>query len=202
MIKKDLAFRALEGTLASYYPLSEESWLAFKAICKYRELGKSEILYLAGEVPASFAFVYSGLFRVFTVDNKGYEYNKNFFDEGKFPGAMTALLTSEPSEFTIEALEDSAIVEIHFQRFRRLLLERDDLKMFQIHYLERNWLLAKDSREVEIVQEDAAQRYRRFLREFSSLAGRLPQYHIASHLGVTPTQLSRIRKKSADSQPM
>ncbi|WP_308364908.1 MULTISPECIES: Crp/Fnr family transcriptional regulator [unclassified Microbulbifer] len=194
MNKTDLAFSALRNALSSYYPLSEETWSAFKAICKYREPQKSEILYLAGEVPATFSFVYSGLFRVFTVDNKGNEYNKNFFDEGKFPGAMTALLKSEPSEFTIEALEDSAIIEIHFQRFRQLLLERDDLKMFQIHYLERNWLLAKDAREVEIVQEDAAQRYRRFLREFPTLAGRLPQYHIASHLGITPTQLSRVRK--------
>lgn len=194
MDKKDLAFGALRDTLSSYYPLSDETWSAFKTICKYRELEKNEILYLAGEVPGSFSFVYSGLLRVFTVDKKGNEYNKNFFDEGKFPGAMTALLKSEPSEFTIEALEDSVIIEIHFQRFRQLLLERDDLKMLQIHYLERNWLLAKDAREVEIVQEDAAQRYRRFLCEFSTLAGRLPQYHIASHLGITPTQLSRIRK--------
>lgn len=195
MDKKAPAFSALKAVLFSYYPLSEKTWLSFREICKYRQLKKNEILYPAGEVPSSYSFVYTGLFRIFIVDDKGNEYNKKFFDEGKFPGAMTALLKSEPSEFVIEALEDSTVIEIHFQKFRQLLLERDDLKMFQIHYLEKNWLLDKDAREVELVQEDAAQRYRRFLRQFPTLADRLPQYHIASHLGITPTQLSRIRKK-------
>lgn len=50
----------------------------------------------------------------------------------------------------------------------------------------------------ELVQEDAAQRYRRFLRRSPTLAERLPQYHIASHMGITPTQLSRIRKKNSE----
>lgn len=195
MDKKDLAFSALRDALCSYYPLSAETWSAFSDFCKYRALEKGEILYRAGEVPETFSFVHSGLLRLFTLDERGGEYNKNFFDEGMFPGCMAALLESEPSAFTIESLEVSAIVEIHFRKFRRLLLERDDLKMFQIHYLERNWLLAKDAREVEIVQEDATQRYHRFRREFPALAARLPQYHIASYLGITPTQLSRIRKK-------
>ncbi|MFC6925064.1 Crp/Fnr family transcriptional regulator [Microbulbifer taiwanensis] len=189
------AFSALKNAMCSYYPLSAETWSSFAEICTYRELRKHEYLYRAGEVPVSFSFVHSGLFRLFTVDDKGNEYNKIFFDEGKFPGAMTALLQSTPSQFIIEALEDSTVVEIHFKGFRQLLLERHDLKMFQIHYLETNWLLHKDAREVEIIQEDAAHRYRRFLRDFPALAGRLPQYHIASHLGITPTQLSRIRKK-------
>lgn len=195
MEKKQRAFIALRQALDGYYPLGDETWTAFRDICKYRELAKHGILYRAGEQPDSFAFVCSGLFRVFVVDDKGNEYNKNFFEEGRFPGAMTALLKSEPSQFTIEALEDATVIEIHFQKYRQLLLERHDLKLFQIHYLEQNWLLAKDAREVEIVQEEATQRYQRFLREYPSLASRLPQYHIASHLGITPTQLSRIRKK-------
>ena len=79
--------------------------------------------------------------------------------------------------------------------YRKLLMEKHDLKLFQIYYLEKNWLVAKEIREVEIVQNNAAQRYKKFLAEYPSLEERLPQYHIASHLGITPTQLSRIRKK-------
>ena len=108
--------------------------------------------------------------------------------------AMTALLTSSPSLLEFEAIEDSLIVEIEFAGYRDIMLEKDDLKLFQIHYLEKNWLLAKDSREIEIVQKDAAARYLRFREEYPALIKRLPQYHIASHLGITPTQLSRIRK--------
>jgi hypothetical protein len=74
------------------------------------------------------------------------------------------------------------------------MFQKEDLKLFQIHYLEQNWLLAKDEREIEIVQDNATTRYLRFTRAYPNLVDRLPQYHIASHLGITPTQLSRIRK--------
>ena len=114
---------------------------------------------------------------------------------------MAALLTNTPSKFTIEALEESDIIEIEFNRFRQLLNTSHDLALFQIHYLERNWLLAKEPREVAFVQADAAHRYQQFKAESPNLIDRIPQYHIASHLGITPTQLSRIRKK-AQNQPM
>lgn len=96
-----------------------------------------------------------------------------------------------------ETIEDTLIIEIDFLAYRQLMTEKSDLKLFQIYYLEKNWLLAKDSREIEIVQEDATARYLRFIDESPALVNRLAQYHIASHLGITPTQLSRIRKNLA-----
>ena len=194
-VKND-AFVALKKVIDAYSPISNETWAALKAICDFKYIEKNGILYPSGELPTSFSFVYTGLFRVFITDAKGNEYNKLFFDEGTFPGAMTALLTATPSQLTIESLEPSSVIIINFKGFRNLLLKADDLKLFHIYYLEKTCLLAKDAREVEIVQEDATQRYARFLKEHSSICSRIPQYHIASHLGITPTQLSRIRKKS------
>jgi len=189
------AFIALQQSLTSYSPISDETWQAFQGITVFRALQKKAVLYRAGEIPRSFAYVYQGLIRCFVCDENGNDYNKIFFAEGTFPGAMTALLTSSPSLLAFEALEESLIIEIDFARYRQLLLEKDDLKLFQIRYLEQNWLLAKDAREIEIVQDDATTRYLRFIEEYPNLVDRLPQYHIASHLGITPTQLSRIRKK-------
>lgn len=189
------AYTALRNAMDSYAPISHKTWLNFRTFCKFKTLPKHHILYPRTEVPESFAFVHTGLFRAFTNDDDGDEYNKKFFDAGSFPGSMAALLTSSPSQFTIESLEPSSIVIINFSAYRKLLLETDDLKLFHIYYLEKNWLLEKDAREVEIVQENASQRYRRFLAEYPSIGARIPQYHIASHLGITPTQLSRIRNK-------
>ena len=194
MPDENKAFLALRKSLASFSPISDETWNAFMGISKFRSLKKHSPLYRAGTIPKSFAYIYQGLVRGFVCDEKGSEYNKNFFDEGKFPGSMTALLTSTPSMLAFEAIEDSLVIEIDFTGYRKLMVEKDDLKLFQIYYLEKNWLLAKDAREIEIVQEDATMRYLRFLDENPALVERLPQYHIASHLGITPTQLSRIRK--------
>lgn len=192
---EEKAFFALRKSLESYSSISDDTWQAFMDISKFRSLTKHTALYRAGEIPSSYAYVYQGLVRGFVCDEKGNEYNKNFFDEGKFPGSMTALLTFSPSALAFETIEDTLIIEIDFLAYRKLMIEKDDLKLFQIYYLEKNWLLTKDAREIEIVQDNATTRYLRFIDKHPSLVGRLPQYHIASHLGITPTQLSRIRKK-------
>lgn len=192
---KNAAFIDIRRAMQAYWPIGEQTWQKFLMISKYRSLDRNQILYRAGEQPESFAYVHKGLIRCFSQDEKGNEYNKIFFDEGMFPGAMTSLLTSTPSRLSFETIEPSQIIEIDFLAYRKLLLESDDLKLFQIHYLEKNWLLEKDAREIELVQEEATERYLRFIAQYPQLAERLPQYHIASHLGITPTQLSRIRKK-------
>ena len=189
------AYFSLRETMESYVPISDSTWQALIGITHFRSLSKHTLLYSAGKIPQTYAYVYRGLLRCFSCDEKGVEYNKNFFDEGKFPGAMTALLTSTPSSLAFEAIEDSLLIEINFSAYRELLQAKDDLKLFQIYYLEKNWLLAKDSREIELVQDNATARYLRFIEDYPLLASRLPQYHVASHLGITPTQLSRIRKK-------
>lgn len=194
MNDEDKSFLALRNSLVSYAPISDKTWEALKGISKFRSLPKNTLLYSAGNMTQSYAYVYQGLMRCFACDENGKEYNKNFFDEGMFPGAMTALLTASPSMLSFESIEDTLLIEIDFLSYRKLMVESSDLKLFQIYYLEKNWLLAKDSREIEIVQDDATARYLRFIDEKPTLVNRLAQYHIASHLGITPTQLSRIRK--------
>lgn len=191
-----LALDALKRAMDAYAPISISTWSLFRELCRHKSVPKGVRLYEQGVVPRSFAFVYTGLFRVFVTDTNGKEYNKNFFAEGQFPGTMAALLTSTSSRSAIEALEDSVVIEIDFTGFRELLFQAEDLMRFQIHYLEKNWLLAKDTREIELVQDDAQARYHHFLERFPALSSRIPQYHIASHLGITPTQLSRVRAKA------
>ncbi|WP_206483808.1 Crp/Fnr family transcriptional regulator [Thalassotalea sp. G2M2-11] len=201
-IKEQHIYQALRQTMEKYAPLSEQTWQAFTTITRIKKFAKASALVRLGEIPTSYHYIYQGLVRGFTCNDKGVQYNKKFFSEGMFPGAMTALLTNSPSILALETIEETELVEINFNGFRHLLLEKDDLKLFQIHYLEQNWLLDKDQREIEIVQQDATMRYRQFLQQHPELIERIPQYHIASHLGITPTQLSRIRKNFPIDQPM
>ncbi len=191
------ALSALRKAIETYSKIQDETWVSLQNICTCTSLDKGKTLYNTGVVPVSFGFVFSGLLRAFTTDEKGNEYTKIFFDRGSFPGSMRSLLQSMLSEFTIVTLERSIIIEISFSGYRNLLYKNLDLALFHIAYLEKNWVVAKEVREVEIVMEDAAERYKKFLNDYPRLQGRLQQYHIASHLGITPTQLSRIRKKSS-----
>ena len=179
----------------SYLEISESTWNEFKSICTFMNIKKNDCITRFNEVPRGFYFISKGLFRLYTINAKGNEYNKSFFFENTFPGSMVALLKNQDSDFEIQALEDSQVFHIDFKKYRELLLKYNDLKLFQIYYLESNWLISKDAREVDIVQKNADERYHEFLETYADRCSRLTQYHIASHLGITPTQLSRIRKK-------
>jgi len=194
-IQEEIAFNSLKDSIDSYSPLSLETWHALRKLCKWVKVSSNGTIYKSGDVPETFSYVYTGLLRAFICDQEGNEYNKRFFSEGTFPGVMVALLLSEPSEFTIEALEDSQLIQINHKCYRKLLYESLDLQRYHIQYLEKNWLIKQEKREVSLIQESSTQRYQNFLNENPNLDKRIPLFHIASHLGITPTQLSRIRKK-------
>jgi CRP-like cAMP-binding protein len=55
--------------------------------------------------------------------------------------------------------------------------------------------IEKEKRERRLLSEDAATRYLSFQKDYPGLEDKIPQYQIASYLGITPVALSRIRKK-------
>lgn len=193
------ALTRLKQAVDAYYEISEETWSAMAEITSTKVLAKDEWLYQEGEYLTTFAFLHQGLVRLVNTNAAGQEYNKRFFVAGEFPGVMHALHRAEPANQGIQALEPTEVVLINFKKFRALLMDNPELMRFQILYLEKNWLLEKDKRELYMVQLDATERYLAFLKEQPELAERVPQYHLASHLGITPTQLSRIRKSLKNS---
>ncbi len=184
----------LREVLNQYHPLSDQAWLAYKACCKVKSVKKGEVIYAIGAVPTSFAFLHQGLVRAYVLDEQGNEYNKNFFAQGRFPGCMTALLKNEPSWLAVQALEDCQLVEIDHSAYRQAMLNNADLMQFHINYLETHWLLEKEPKEIGFLQFEAKERYLKFLADFADILPRLAQYHVASYLGITATQLSRIKK--------
>ncbi|MEP6929301.1 MAG: Crp/Fnr family transcriptional regulator, partial [Flavobacterium sp.] len=139
-------------------------------------------------------FICKGILRAFITDKAGNIYNKNIFLEGSFAGSKASSLQQTPSDFSIEALEDSILISINYKKYRELIFGNEDLKNFYIAYLEKNWVIEKEQREISLVMENATERYLRFLSKHPDISQRIPLLHIASHLGITPTQLSRIRK--------
>jgi len=190
----ELAATALRDAIGAYAEIEHETMSRLLDGAREIEVARHDYYCRQGQQPREFGFVVSGLLRYFVTDVDGNEYNKIFFDEGTFPGPIAALLRGEAADVSIQALEPSRLLSFDFHSYRQLLAERRDLMWFQIRYLERNWLLKKEPREFSLVQEEAAVRYRRFRDESPGLAARLPLFHVASHLGVTPTQLSRIRR--------
>ncbi|KIO54720.1 Crp/Fnr family transcriptional regulator [Flavobacterium hibernum] len=184
----------LKLKFVSYAPISPASWQLIENIIEVQSIKKGEILLQNGQIAKEIHFIVQGAMRAFITDAPGNIYNKNIFLDGDFAGSTVSLIQQTPSDFSIEALEDSILININYKKYRELIFQNDDLKNFYIAYLERNWVIEKEQREISIVMENATERYLDLLSKHPDISERIPLLHIASHLGITPTQLSRIRK--------
>jgi hypothetical protein len=86
------------------------------------------------------------------------------------------------------------LIGFNYKKYRQFIAENKDLRDFHIAYLEKNWVVDKEKREIEIVLKEAKERYIDFIITHPNIEDCIPLQYIASHLGITATQLSRIRR--------
>jgi CRP-like cAMP-binding protein len=168
----------------------------FLSITGEKSINASNYFIRAGEVPMKIAFVGSGLFRYVYTNDRGGEFTKGIITENLFITSYSAMITETPSSFSIEALEDSTIMEILWSDFMQLV-ERDIFWLkFQLKFLEKGFM-KKEKREKDLLLLDGTERYKNFLLEYPGMDQRISQGIIASYLGIKPETLSRIRGKIA-----
>ncbi|PKB44494.1 CRP-like cAMP-binding protein [Cellulophaga sp. RHA19] len=178
----------------SYNQITEESWNLIKSIVTFKELQKDDVLLENGQIAKNIYFVCKGALRAYVTDYNGNLYSKNIFLETDFAGSTVSFLLNKPSSFTIEAIENTTLISINYKKYRHFIDTNSDLKNMYIAYLENNWVVEKEEREVSLVMENATKRYLDLLLKHPNIQERIKQSYLASHLGITPTQLSRIRK--------
>lgn len=182
------------NSLKSYFdrisPLATQTWDEIAPLFKQRSLSKNQCFVKENELASTIGFLESGVVRAYFMNSQGKEYNKQFFVGQSLIGAYSSLLTGKPNLITQQALTDCVIYTCNYQELVSRFhvhpdLERLARKIAEYYFLEK--------KEIEIVLLDAAQRYAIFQKEFPTLEQLIPQYHIASYLGISATQLSRIR---------
>ena len=164
------------------------------SIGKIKVINSKEYFIREGEVPRKLAFLGSGLFRYVYVNKKGVEITKGIIPEFSFIASYSAMISKSPSYFYIEALEDSKILEIPFEKWLNLLETNPFWLRFLLKFVEKGFII-KEKRERDLLLLDAETRYINFLKEYPNLESRIKQHIVASYLGIQPESLSRIRKK-------
>lgn len=158
-----------------------------------RSLEAGETLLRIGEPARHVWWVRQGLLRFYFLSAEGLERNKSFHAEGAWVGSGVPL-RSTPSAYAIEALEATEVLELSYPSLEDVIACFPAIEA--VHADALVWTFSEQvAREAELLSEDAASRYTRFLRERPALAARLPLHHIASHLGITNVALSRIRRR-------
>jgi CRP-like cAMP-binding protein len=147
----------------------------------------------AGEPARQVAFVQEGVVRAYFTTPEGKEYNKTFFTAPEFAGAYAALVTQTESRISVQCLTACRLLLAPWAGIVSLYAQHRSIETLA-RLLAEQYFVVKEQREIELVTHNARQRYQRFQAEYPGLEQVIPQYHIASYLGITPTQLSRIRK--------
>lgn len=176
----------------TYYNISEQAESAWNNLLRENNYKKGENVLNIGQYPKKVSFVVSGLLSQNYVGENGDVVIKYFFSEQRMAAVLSAMLANKPSEFFITALEDTTVFEYDFFEFRKLFDPFPDIARFYIAYNDLHWIIEKEPLEITFRTETAAKRYDDFLQKYPTLAQRIKKHHIASYLGITPTQLSRI----------
>ena len=179
-------------------PIQKDTFDALQKCFQPSKLSKNEFFVREGEYAQEIGFLYKGIIRAFFLNQEGKAYTKQFFVDHSIIGSYSSLLTKQPNQIAQQALTDCEILVADFSEIEKLYnrfhdLERLGRKIAEFYFLE------KEQKEIEMALLDADKRYLIMRERFPTIEGIVPQYHIASYLGISPTQLSRIRRKLKDS---
>ncbi|MFN0037516.1 MAG: Crp/Fnr family transcriptional regulator [Saprospiraceae bacterium] len=189
-------FSAAEQVLLDYItqiaPLSDAEIDTMFEMIKTRSHKKGKVLLREGQVGNVCYFVLQGCVRQFYLID-GEEKTTNFFTEGQ-PVSSTFTFEDKTSKSFLVCNEDCVLIEGR---------PEDEQAFFE--KMPRMETLSRMGAEIELQksQETLAEfiinspegRYLNLLETRPELLDRVPQYQLASFLGVTPESLSRIRKR-------
>ncbi|THU38510.1 Crp/Fnr family transcriptional regulator [Niastella caeni] len=187
----------LKNFYTAISPLKETTWEELLPLFQEDRLAPNQYFVRENEVARKIAFLESGVVRAFFINQQGQEYNKQFFVGPSSIGGYSSLLTGKPNLIPQQALTECVIFTCDYHALTGLYAKYPDLESLARKMAE-HYFIEKEKKELEIVLLDATQRYKIFQMEFPTLEQLIQQYHIASYLGISATQLSRIRHQLAN----
>jgi len=158
------------------------------------EVKKNETLYQSGEIVRHVYFVESGCLRQYYINTNGEERTIYFKVENEWCSELVSFLDYKPTELCVQALENSRLQIINRKNWVYGVTQIQSFTMGFIRAQQDTNLMLK-KRLAEATVETPEEKYLRFIKEQPHLLQRLPLYHIAAYLAMTPETLSRIRKK-------
>ena len=188
-----MAIQPLIEHFETYLPFKESDKLLLEGRVTQRSIKRRQFILQEGFVCKHYTFVVAGCFKMYGIDDKGYEHNIQFAAEGDWIADIGSFHSQKPSRLFIEAIEPSEIIQIEQQDLYFLYINIPKLdRIFKV--IIENKFVELQNRVLQTFSSTAEQRYLSFLEQYPHLSNRLPNTQIASYLGITPEFLSKIRK--------
>jgi CRP-like cAMP-binding protein len=176
-------------------PLSDEQFDLISKDLKVKTFQKNEIILSQGDTCSRTYFVVEGLMRSYSVDGKGKVHIIQFAPEFWWLSERNSLF-NEVAEFNIDAIEATTVLIIPKDYFLEAAKHVPEMVAMNSTML-NNAIRFMQKRINMLLSATAEERYLDFIKLYPNLTLRVPQWMIASYLGITPESLSRVRKDLA-----
>ncbi len=196
-----MKYEKLKKFLFKYVNLSSVEWFFCEQFINISKFKKGDIIHHAGDTLNKLIYVNEGVIRSYILDYNGNDYTWEicFNDENAsvpnvFAVDYDSFVTQTPSKFTMEVIDDVELFWISFDVVQTLY-------KFSKRYERLGRLLAEDGyvyaqrRVVDMMIKSSLERYEDFITIHGHLLNKVPQYHIASYLKISPQHLSTIKQK-------
>ena len=182
-------------SISKYIKLSSEEENLIEGFWTEKTLEKEDYLLRNGETCRTDNFIINGTLKAFYINPEtGKEEILYFAIENWWATDIESFQKQKPSIYNIQAIEKTTLLQIHYHSFQEMLKQIPKLERFFRIILE-NYLGSLQRRIILNNILDAEQQYLDFLENYPKISDKVPNYLIASYLGITAEFLSRMRKK-------
>lgn len=180
--------------IRKYVDLNEQDVQNLNKYTVTKTYRKKEYLLLSGQVCRSLHFVEKGCLRMYFINSKSSEQITQFALENWWISDFFSFTDNKPSEYFIQTIEASKIISIELNLYDELLMNLPQMERYFRIIMQKN-IAASQLRMKYLFEMSKEEFYNHFITSFPDFVQRVPQYMIASYLGLTPEYVSELRKR-------
>jgi CRP-like cAMP-binding protein len=189
-------YSTLLNVLNAIIPIEPSEQDLITSCFKPFNLQKGEFFLQSGKVNYYIGFINKGLVRYFVYKDEE-EGTFEFTREGEFIADYQSFTKKVPSVQNIQAIEDSELLVINYNDLHRIFNAAKHGNLLGRIIIEHRFDVMVNQL-LSIYMHTHEERYKKFIENYSGLSQRIPQYLIASYVGVKPQSLSRIRRRFSE----
>lgn len=190
--------QSLQNQLIEKHSFTEKEADFFVSHFTERKVKKRQFIIQPDFIAKYRVYVVQGTFKAYVIGNDGQENTISLAMDGWWISDPNSFIYQQPATMFVEALEDSVILQLDFENEQILKAHSHKFETFFRNVAERG-LAFMQRRLIASLTLAAEERYEQFAEKYPDFLQRVPQFAIASYLGMTTQYLSRIRKNQTKS---